>query len=214
MVCNKPAGISTELQNHEYASLEQQCRNYLRTKYPGRKHYYLRPAHRLDRPASGIVIFAKTHDALISISQQIELRTISKNYTAIVEGKMQTEAETLQHWLLKNNMQKKSVVVNPHTKDSREAVLHYQVLKSNEKYSHLQIRLETGRYHQVRCQLAQIGHPVVNDFLYGAEKKFDENMIGLHAVEYVLRHPKTLTELQLFAPLPDDACWSILTDIT
>ncbi|MBK8683431.1 MAG: RNA pseudouridine synthase [Bacteroidetes bacterium] len=107
LVCNKPPGLSTEIQNHNYPSIEQLCLQYLQEKFPRRKNYYLRPVHRLDRAASGVVIFAKTYTALQNVNTQILNRKITKKYIAIVEGILNKKEDILKHWLLKDNLQKK-----------------------------------------------------------------------------------------------------------
>lgn len=207
LVCNKPSGLSTEIQNHEYPSMEQQSLQYLQEKFPGRKNYYLRPVHRLDRAASGVVIFAKTYTALQNVNTQIQNRKIIKKYIAIVEGVLNKKESALKHWLLKDNLQKKSIVVNPQTKNSKESILHYKVLHEYENTSLIIITLETGRYHQIRSQFAEIKNPIVNDSLYNGKKISNESIIALHALSYSIHHPVSNQLLIFKAELPDNDIW-------
>lgn len=211
LVCNKPPGLSTEMQRHGYPSLESQCLEYLRQKFPGRSQYFLRAANRLDRVASGIVIFAKTHRALVSVQSQIANKEAEKQYIAVVQGICNCSEATLEHWLLKDPRLKKSIVVKPRTPNAKRSVLHYKVIEEHTDISLLHIRLETGRYHQVRCQMAAIHCPVINDVLYGGAAICDAPVIALHARSYVLAHPASGQVLHFRAALPSHAVWNGFT---
>lgn len=207
LVCNKPSGLSSEIQKHSYPSMEQQCLKYLQEKFPDRKNYYLRPVHRLDRAASGVMIFAKTYTALQNVNTQTQNKKITKKYLAIVEGVLKRKEDTLTHWLLKDNLQKKSIVVNPQTKNSKESILHYSVLHEYESTSLIIITLETGRYHQIRSQFAEINNPIVNDSLYNGKKISNESSIALHALSYSIHHPVSNQLLLFKAELPANDIW-------
>lgn len=208
LVCNKPSGLSTEIQKHNYPSLEQQCIDYLKGKYPGRKNYYLRPVHRLDRPASGVVIFAKTHAALNRINFQIENRMVVKIYYALINGWLTEDSGTLENWLAKDVKVKKSIVVPPKSKEAKHAVLHYTKKQKMQSTTLLEIQLITGRYHQIRSQFAHINHPIVNDTLYGANEILNAPAICLHAASFSMRHPINNTQIQFSAPTPYNDLWN------
>lgn len=207
LVCNKPSGLSTEIQKHNYPSLEQQCMDYLKGKYPGRKDYYLRPVHRLDRPASGVVVFAKTHTALNQINFQMENRLVVKTYYALISGLLTEDNGTLENWLVKDLQVKKSMVVTVKSKEAKHAVLHYTVKQKIHIKTLVEIQLITGRYHQIRSQFAHINHPIVNDTLYGANEIMHAPAIGLHAAAFSMKHPISNTQIQFSAPTPADDLW-------
>ena len=210
LVNNKAAGVSTDLQPHGYSSIHQQNIDYLQEKYPGRKQYYLQPVHRLDRVASGVVIFAKTPAALKNISKQIELRSVEKKYVALVEGNMQNSTQEISHWLFKNNKLKKSIIAKPGTKGATEAILRYTLIAAIKNNSLLEVQLITGRYHQIRCQLSALGHPIINDTLYGATKMNDSIAIGLHASSYTFTHPKSNERMKCAADIASNDLLSAL----
>ncbi|MFN3940847.1 MAG: pseudouridine synthase, partial [Chitinophagales bacterium] len=139
----------------------------------------------------------------------IESREVSKKYIALVEGNDLMQEGTLENWLLKDVKAKRSIAVKPNTKNARQAILHYKILQKNESTTMLEIGLETGRYHQVRCQFAHIGHPVVNDIIYGAKQINSESAICLHATSYTIMHPMNTQQMIFYAATPESEIWNV-----
>ncbi len=189
---NKPSGLQSDADSKGHLCAEDRVGDYLKRTYPWKKQLRAGLAHRLDRAASGILLFGLTTAALKSFLAQFEARTVGKFYLALLE-KAPTEAEgELVHWLKKDPVQKRSLIVNPHTKQSQECRLRYKVLEQKQGKCLVEVELLTGRYHQIRAQLATIGCPVVGDEKYGAKPiKSAVSMIYLHCHRLVFDHPKT-----------------------
>ena len=180
-------------------TLPDEIKQYLKEKYNKPGNVFCGVIHRLDRPTSGIVLFAKTGKALERMNAQFRDKTISKTYVALVEGKTAPEG-TLVHFLKKNEKQNKSYVVSE--KDGKEARLKYKAIAFYNFYTLVEIELETGRHHQIRCQFAKIGHMVKGDVKYGAKRSNSDGSICLHAKTLKFFHPTTkeLHELQVEPP--------------
>lgn len=191
-----------------HPSVEVEVTVYYRLKYPQKKNLAAVMANRLDRSVSGVLIFAKTPAAIKSLGDQFEGRTVGKFYQAVLEHCPPQDEGELVHWLKKDNEQKRAVVVNPHTKDSKECRLRYKVLQKKGGKCLVEIELLTGRYHQIRVQMATIGCPVVGDEKYGAKRiKSDVTMIALHAHRLVIDHPKTGERMEVSTPPPNLGEW-------
>ena len=168
--------------------------------------------HRLDRPTSGVVLFARTSKALARLNEMFKSHEqIKKTYWAIVQGAPKQPEARLENWLVKNESQNKSYIVKPHAKDAKQAVLNYRTLVRGENYTLLEINLETGRHHQIRCQLAAIGCPVKGDLKYGAKRSNPDGGICLHARKIEFIHPVSKENICITAPVPDDTLWRTLT---
>ena len=161
--------------------------------------------HRLDRPSSGIVVLAKTSKALTRISGAFADRSIKKVYWAVVEGIPLNKDGRLIHSLWKDGVKKKSFVSSK--KEAKEAILSYNLLSSGDRYSLLEINLETGRYHQIRCQLNAIGHPIKGDLKYGAKRPNPNGAIHLHAQCIEFKHPVKDEMIKIIAPTPQETLW-------
>lgn len=196
---NKPAGMPVQADLTEDKALLNLAEIYTKSK--------LWLIHRLDRPVSGLVLFAKTKTAQQTLSADFQSRKIKKTYLAVVKNAPEADSGTLIHYLKHDAKNNRSIVVSENTPDSQEAILHYQKRSSSDNYHLLQIDLETGRHHQIRAQLAAIGCPVKGDVKYGARRNNPDRSIHLHAWKLSFLHPVDQTPVDLVAPLPDDPLW-------
>ena len=199
--------------------LSDTVKAYIKEKYQKPGEVFLGVTHRLDRPTTGVVLFARTSKALTRLNAMFQSHEqIQKTYWAIVEknerllGNMANEAMRLENYLWRNEKQNKSFVVKPGTKDAKRAVLTYKVIAKSERYMLLEINLETGRHHQIRCQLAAIGLPIKGDLKYGAKRSNPDGGISLHARKIEFIHPVSKMPISITAPVPDDALWQALEE--
>ena len=164
--------------------------------------------HRLDRPTSGLVVLAKTSKALARMNAVFSGRDIQKTYWAIVEGHVDPPNGRLVHHLVRDGKTKKSFVSQ--RPDAQEAILRYQILEKGDRYSLVEIDLETGRHHQIRVQLQAIGHPIKGDLKYGSKRSNPDGGIHLHARRIYFIHPVSQERIEVLAPLPEEALWRAL----
>lgn len=191
---------------------------YIKDKYNKPGEVFLGVTHRLDRPTTGVVLFARTSKALTRLNQMFQSHEkIQKTYWAIVEtasvNKLanMTDHVRLENYLWRNEKQNKSFVVKPGTKAAKRAVLTYRILAHGDRYTLLEINLETGRHHQIRCQLAAIGCPIKGDLKYGAKRSNPDGGISLHARKIEFIHPVSQLPISITAPVPNDNLWHSLT---
>lgn len=206
LVLNKPAGMSSEGPK----GLSICVSNYFKEQYPWKKQIIAGVVHRLDRPASGVIIFAKTKMALKNLNEQFAKRRIEKRYLVICENEPIEQEGFLTNWLVKNKELRRAQITGSGKNEAKEAQLKYSVVESKNGHSLIKVDLLTGRYHQIRVQFAAIGCPVVGDVLYGG--KIDDAMRGgiyLHSYALVLEHPKSGDKVQFNAPIPDYGLWQI-----
>ncbi len=209
---NKPAGLLTQGVPHGQASLESLVKQYLREKYAKPGNVYLGVPHRLDRPVSGIVVFARNSKAAARLAEQFRERTVQKFYLAVTERVPEQQQGRLSDWLLKDAVAAHVTVVPPMTEGAKEAILDYRVLAERDGRALLEIELHTGRMHQIRVQLASRGYPIVGDLQYGATltpaaaATYDRlvSPIALHARRLCLSHPIRYDRIELEAPLPPE----------
>lgn len=197
--------------------LSDMVKAYIKEKYQKPGEVFLGVTHRLDRPTTGVVLFARTSKALTRLNAMFQSHEqIRKTYWAIVERcetSSRLEGETvrrLENYLWRNEKQNKSFVVKLGTKDAKRAVLSYKVIAQGERYNLLEINLETGRHHQIRCQLAAIGCPIKGDLKYGAKRSNPDGGISLHARKIEFVHPVSKQPISIIAPVPDDTLWQAL----
>ncbi len=192
--------------------LSEMVKAYIKDKYNKPGEVFLGVTHRLDRPTTGIVLFARTSKALSRLNEMFKSHEqIKKTYWAIVPTNNQLpSANRLENYLWRNEKQNKSFVVKPGTKDAKRAVLSYQIIAKGDRYTLLEINLETGRHHQIRCQLAAIGWPIKGDLKYGSKRSNPDGGISLHARKIEFIHPVSKNAICITAPVPDDALWQIL----
>ena len=177
----KPSGVLVHADKSGEPTLMDEVKYYLKQKYHKTGKVFLGLLHRLDRNVQGIILFAKTSKGAARLSEQFRNHTIEKIYHAVVEGKPRKETETLVHYLTKDESKNKTTVNSKQTLGSQVAELSYEVVKSNGKYSLLKIKLGTGRPHQIRAQLAEIGCPIVGDIKYGAKGQLADHELALAA---------------------------------
>ena len=197
--------------------LSDVVKSYIKDKYNKPGEVFLGVTHRLDRPTTGVVLFARTSKALTRLNEMFKSHEkIQKTYWAIVEtasiNKLgnQSKLVRLENYLWRNEKQNKSFVVKYGTKDSKRAVLTYKILTHGDRYTLLEINLETGRHHQIRCQLAAIGCPIKGDLKYGAKRSNPDGGISLHARKIEFIHPVSKQLVSITAPVPNDNLWRSL----
>lgn len=197
--------------------LSDVVKSYIKDKYNKPGEVFLGVTHRLDRPTTGVVLFARTSKALTRLNEMFKSHEkIQKTYWAIVEtasiNKLgnQSKPVRLENYLWRNEKQNKSFVVKYGTKDSKRAVLTYKILTHGDRYTLLEINLETGRHHQIRCQLAAIGCPIKGDLKYGAKRSNPDGGISLHARKIEFIHPVSKQLVSITAPVPNDNLWRSL----
>lgn len=184
---------------------------YIKDKYNKPGEVFLGVTHRLDRPTSGVVLFARTSKALARLNAMFQSHEqIRKTYWAIVQGAPKLPEARLENYLIRNEAQNKSYIAKPGAKDAKQAILTYKTLTVGEHYSLLEINLETGRHHQIRCQLAAIGCPIKGDLKYGAKRSNPDGGICLHARQIAFEHPVSHEQIMITAPTPDDNLWKAL----
>ncbi|MFA5850578.1 MAG: RNA pseudouridine synthase [Bacteroidales bacterium] len=169
--------------------------------------------HRLDRPVTGIAVFAKTSKSLERLNEMFRNSEIEKKYWAIVANKPENPVGELKHYLVRNEKQNKSYASLLPKNDAKEARLRYKVLASSDRYHLIEVELLTGRHHQIRCQLAEIGCPIKGDLKYGAPRSNPDGSISLHARSIKFIHPVKKTEVIILAPPPEDSLWNAFMKI-
>ena len=192
--------------------LSEIVKAYIKDKYNKPGEVFLGVTHRLDRPTSGVVLFARTSKALTRLNAMFQSHEqIQKTYWAIVQGAPKQPEARLENWLTRNEQLNKSFIAKQSAKEAKLAVLSYKTLVKGEHYSLLEVNLETGRHHQIRCQLAAIGCPVKGDLKYGAKRSNPDGGICLHARKIEFIHPVSKQEICITAPVPNDSLWQQLS---
>jgi len=207
IVVNKRAGDLVQGDKTGDKPLSDIVKSYLKNKYNKTGNVYLGVVHRLDRPTSGIVLFSKTSKALPRLNKLFAEKKAKKTYWAVVKNAPPNSKGTLTHWLRKNPKNNKSTAYIKDTENAKKAILHYKVLKELDNYVLLEIELETGRHHQIRCQLSSIGSPIKGDLKYGFDRSNPDGSINLHARKLEFVHPVKKEPIKIIAPLPDDTLW-------
>ena len=207
IIVNKRCGEIVQPDKTGDISLEQTVKDYLKKKYGKPGDVFLGVPHRIDRPVSGIVVFARTSKALTRLNRMFADKEVRKTYWAIVKDLPQQESGTLAHYILRNTKTNRSYCYSAEKPGSKKAILHYRHLASSDRYHLLEIDLETGRHHQIRCQLASVGCPIRGDLKYGYPRSNPDGGISLHARRIRFKHPVNNEELDLTAPFPDDSLW-------
>ncbi|QOD60413.1 RluA family pseudouridine synthase [Polaribacter haliotis] len=208
IIINKKAGDITQGDKTGDKPLSDVVKEYVKDKFNKPGNVFLGTVHRLDRPTSGIIIFARTSKALERLNKMLREKTIKKTYWAIVKNMPKKESDTLINFLKKNPKNNKSFVHKKESEGCKKAILHYKILKKLDNYSLLEIDLETGRHHQIRTQLSHIGSPIKGDLKYGFDRSNKDGSISLHARKINFIHPVTKEEINVSAPTPIDAIWN------
>lgn len=196
---NKPPGIAVQPDKTGDVTLQAQAEAYCRQP--------LHLAHRLDRPVSGVVVFAKTKTAMTALTEQFRSRSVEKTYLAVVQNMPPEPEASLVHFLRKNEAKNISILSSESDANAERAELHYRLMGSSERYHLLEIQLITGRHHQIRAQLAAVGCPLKGDAKYGFRRSNRDRSIHLHAWRLAFDHPVSGERIQLEAKLPEDPVW-------
>jgi len=196
-------------------TLPDQVKLYIKRKYGKPGDVYLGVVHRLDRPVTGVVLFARTSKALSRMNQMFQDKSVQKTYWAIVQNLPAEDEATLRHFILKDATKNRSHVYSKMRPGSKEAVLSYKLVSSSARYHLLEVDLQTGRHHQIRAQLAKIGCPVRGDLKYGFARSNTGGGISLHARRLQFIHPVTGAAIDIVAPVPSvDKLWKEFENIT
>jgi len=210
---NKRCGDIVQGDKTEDTPLSERIKDFIRIKYKKNGNVFCGVIHRIDRPVSGIVIFAKTSKALIRMNQLIHDRQITKRYWAIVKNPPPLQKGNLVHYLYKDERKNKVIVLKEPKDGYLKSELNYEVLASSESYHLLEIELITGRHHQIRAQLAAIGSPIKGDLKYGFPRSTPDGSIALHARSMSFIHPITLQTTNILAKPPNEKCWSLFSSL-
>lgn len=208
IVVNKKPGDISQGDKTGDTPLSEVVKSYIKEKYNKPGNVYLGVVHRLDRPTSGIIIFAKTSKALERLNKKLRDKEIKKTYWAVVKNRPPKSSDTLIHFLKKDHQKNKSKAYEKEIKDSKKAILHYTILKQLDHYYLLEIQLETGRHHQIRSQLSHIGSPIKGDLKYGFPRSNKDASIHLHAHKIEFHHPVSKERLTIEAKPPNDPVWN------
>ena len=207
LLINKKPGILTQGDKTGDKSLIDLAKYYIKKKYNKPGNVFVGLPHRIDRPTSGIVILSKTSKSLSRISKLFKEKKIEKKYWAIVKNKIENREGKLIHFLKKNQKKNKSFVQKEKKDDHLKAELEYKLIKKMENYFLYEIKLITGRHHQIRAQLSYIGSPIKGDIKYGFKRTNKDGSINLHSREINFIHPVKKNKIQIIAPTPDDDLW-------
>lgn len=218
IVVNKQSGEIVQGDKTGDRPLSDIVKDYIKEKYQKPGAVFLGVVHRLDRPVSGLVIFARTSKALTRLNKMFAEGEVHKTYWAIVErgeraevkGKRDDEWHTLENWIVRNEKQNKSYAYDSEKPNSKRALLRYRLIGHGERYDLVEVQLMTGRHHQIRCQLSTMGCPIKGDLKYGAKRSNSDGSISLnaHRIEFV--HPVSKEKICLESSLPDDNLWNSL----
>ncbi len=211
IIVNKTASEIVQGDKTGDVPLSETVKQYLKEKYHKPGNVFIGVTHRLDRPVSGLVVFAKTSKALSRLNEMFKNSEVKKTYWAIVK---QTPAETegeLVNYLVRNEKQNKSYAYDTEKPGSKKAILHYRLIARSDNYCLLEVDLKTGRHHQIRCQLAKMGCPIKGDLKYGFPRSNPDGSICLHARHVRFVHPVSKELIDVVAPVPSDNLWRSLT---
>ncbi len=208
IVVNKRPGDIVQGDKTGDTPLSDIVKEYLKTKYNKHGNVFLGVVHRLDRPTSGIVVFAKTSKALPRLNKLFSEGKTKKIYWAVVNKVPENKMGTLTHWLVRNPKQNKSYAHKKEVPNSKKAILDYKLIKKLERYSLLQIDLKTGRHHQIRAQLSAIGSIIKGDLKYGAARSNKDGSIHLHSRSLAFEHPVKKEFIEFLAPPPIESVWN------
>lgn len=208
IVVNKRVGDIVQGDKTGDTPLSEIVKEYLKEKYEKPGEVFLGVVHRLDRPTTGIVVFARTSKALTRLNELFSNRETQKTYWAVVKNKPSKNSDTLIHFLKRNEKNNTSKAHLKEVPESKKASLDYTIIKELNNYFALEINLHTGRHHQIRAQLSAIGCPIKGDLKYDFDRSNPDGGIHLHARKLVFIHPVTKVKLELIAPTPSDAIWN------
>ncbi len=210
IIVNKQSGEIVQGDKTGDRPLSELVKDYIKERYAKPGAVFLGVVHRLDRPVSGLVVFARTSKALTRLNKMFAEGEVHKTYWAIVKNTPKQPEGTLENWLVRNEKQNKSYAYDKEKPGAKKAILKYKVIGQSDHYTLLEVQLMTGRHHQIRCQLAAMGCPIKGDLKYGAPRSNPDGSISLlsRRVEFV--HPVSKEQICVEAPLPDDALWKAM----
>ncbi len=210
LIINKKSGQIVQGDKTETPSLIEDIKSYIKKKHKKEGNVYLGAPHRIDRPTTGIVVFAKTSKALSRMTALFKKREIDKHYWAMVRNPVQNSEATLTHYLKKNERNNKSTTYPRETEGAKKAVLSYTTLETLDHYSLIEVQLETGRHHQIRAQLSFQGNPIKGDVKYGDLRGNKDRSIALHARSIAFIHPVSKKEIAINAPInSSERIWQV-----
>lgn len=210
IVVNKRAGDIVQGDKTNDQPLSEVVKEYIAHTYQKPGAVYLGVVHRLDRPTTGIVVFAKTSKALARLNKQFSERDVQKIYWAVVKKSPIAPSARLVHYLTRHTKQNKSYAHNQEVVDSKKAILDYQIIAQSDKYFLLEIKLHSGRHHQIRAQLNTIKCPIKGDLKYGYPRSNPDGSIHLHARKLNFIHPVKKEKIEIVAPVPQESLWKVL----
>ena len=209
IIVNKKVGDIVQGDKTGDKPLSDVVKEYIAQTYAKPGKVFLGVVHRLDRPTTGVVIFAKTSKALERMNKMLRDKTIEKTYWALIEGGSEKNDETLHHYLRKNPKNNKSTAYSKEGKDCKKAILHYKTLLRLDNYSLLEVNLETGRHHQIRAQLSTIACPIKGDLKYNFNRSNKNGGISLHARSISFIHPVRKEPIEIIAPFPEGDIYEV-----
>ena len=210
IIVNKQSGEIVQGDKTGDRPLSDIVKDYIKEKYQKPGAVFLGVAHRLDRPVSGLVVFARTSKALARLNKMFAEGEVHKTYWAIVKNAPRWCEGTLEHWLVRNEKQNKSYAYDHERPNAKKAILKYRALSHSDNYTLLEVNLMTGRHHQIRCQLAAMGCPIKGDLKYGAPRSNPDGSISLMARRVEFIHPVSKAPIIVEAPVPNDTLWQAL----
>jgi 23S rRNA pseudouridine1911/1915/1917 synthase len=202
IIVNKTASEIVQGDKTGDTPLSETVKQYLKEKYQKPGNVFVGVTRRLDRPVSGLVLFAKTSKALSRLNEMFKCGDVQKTYWAVVKNRPPQEEGTLSHWLLRNEKQNKSYAYDKEKPGSKHALLDYRLIAASDNYYLLEVNLKTGRHHQIRCQLSKMGCPIKGDLKYGFARSNPDGSICLHARRIAFVHPVSKENITIEAPLP------------
>ncbi|MCD8210666.1 MAG: RNA pseudouridine synthase [Prevotella sp.] len=211
IIVNKLSGEIVQGDKTGDKTLIDDVKLYIKKKYAKKGEVFLGVVHRLDRPVFGLVVFARTSKALTRLNDMIRKGEISKTYWAITKNRPKEPQATLTHWLKRNEKQNKTYAFSKEVSGAKKAILEYKMIGSTDNFTLLEIKLLTGRHHQIRCQLSKISCPIRGDLKYGALRSNPDGSISLLAREIAFCHPVSKKNICVTAPIPDDNLWRAIT---
>ena len=207
IIVNKQSGEIVQGDKTGDRPLSDLVKDYIKEKYQKPGEVFLGVVHRLDRPVSGLVVFARTSKALTRLNKMFAEGQVHKTYWALVQNCPKEPEGTLEHWLVRNEKQNKSYAYDKERPNAKKAILKYRVIGRTDNYTLVEVQLMTGRHHQIRCQLSTMGCPIKGDLKYGAKRSNPDGSISLQSHRVEFEHPVSHDTIAIEAPLPHDPIW-------
>ncbi len=207
IIVNKQSGEIVQGDKTGDRPLSDLVKDYIKEKYQKPGEVFLGVVHRLDRPVSGLVVFARTSKALTRLNKMFAEGQVHKTYWALVQNCPKEHDGTLEHWLVRNEKQNKSYAYDRERPNAKKAILKYKVIGRTDNYTLVEVQLMTGRHHQIRCQLSTMGCPIKGDLKYGAKRSNPDGSISLQSHRVEFEHPVSHETIAIEAPLPHDPIW-------